>query len=304
MSDVAQWSTPVHALWRVRAGSFLELAKPRISVLVLVATGVGFYLGWPDSAGPAPWLLLIHTLIGTALVASSANALNQLLEAEFDGRMERTAGRPLPSGRLTAREVRIFGAASACIGLLYLSCFVNVVAATVASGTLLSYVGMYTPLKRVTWLCVFVGAISGALPPVIGWAAATGTLAIGAWLLFAIVFFWQLPHFAAIAWLYRDDYHRAGYPMLPVVDRDGVRLNLHVMTHSVGLIAATILPSTMRLTGPTYAIGAAVLGLIFLLIGVTFLKLKTRESARLHLLASVIYLPLLFALMVLDKSAL
>lgn len=302
-------NTTVHMLESVRvvgvarAGAVFELAKPRIALLVLIACAAGFYMGLPAGVGRGEWgLLLCYTLLGTALVAAGANALNQWLEADFDLRMQRTAGRPIPSGRLTAPEVLTFGAASAVAGCVLLGLIVNVPAALLAGATFGSYVFLYTPLKRRTALCVFVGAVPGALPPVIGWAAASGTLSVEAWLLFAIVFFWQLPHFVAIAWLYRDDYRRGGFPMLPVVDRDGTRTNLHMMTHSLALLVASLLPVYRGFAGPTYGVGALLLGVAFLACGVLFVIRRTSDVARFHLLASIVYLPALCALLALDKA--
>jgi protoheme IX farnesyltransferase len=287
----------------LRAAAYLELCKPRIGALVLVATCVGYYVSVPAPEASVSWALrLLWTLMGTGLVAVGANALNQVLEAEFDALMPRTAARPLPSGRMTSFEALVFGAGAAFLGTLLLAILVNWLSAAVAAATFVSYVFLYTPLKRVTPLCVFVGAVPGALPPVIGWTAGAGSLDKGAVLLFAIVFFWQLPHFAAIAWQYREDYARGGYPMLAVVDPDGRRTQLHLITHTVGLLVVSLFPAMSGMAGMVYGIAAAGLGLAFLLSGVVFLARMTREAARLHVLASVAYLPLLLAVMMLDKT--
>ncbi|MBI4719491.1 MAG: protoheme IX farnesyltransferase [Planctomycetes bacterium] len=291
----------LRSLALARATACLELSKPTILGLVLVATCLGFYLAAPGGTAGATAALLLPCLLGTSLVAAGANALNQYLEADYDRRMARTADRPIPSGRLAPREAMAFGLTSAVAGFITLAAGTNLLAALVAGTTLVVYVCLYTPLKRVTPLCVFVGAVPGALPPVIGWSAAAGSLSVHAWLLFAIVFFWQLPHVAAIAWLYRDDYRRAGYRMLSVVDGSGTRTNLHMITHTVGLIAASLFPTFYGLAGATYAVGAVLLGLGFLGFGVWFVLRRTTEVARLHLLASVTYLPLLCALMMMDK---
>ena len=245
--------------------------------------------------------LLIHTLVATALVAAGANAINQFMEADLDAKMERTRNRPIPSGRLTRFEVAIFGWCLPLVGVVYLALAVNVLSATIAAVTFCTYAFVYTPLKRVTSMSVFVGAIPGALPPVIGWAAASGSVTIGGWLLFAIVFFWQLPHFVAIAWLYRDDYRRAGYPMIPVIDEEGTRTNLHMITHTVGLIIVSLLPAMASIAGPVYAVAAMILGMAFLGVGIVFVVRKTRRIARLHLLTSIVYLPCLLVIMTLDK---
>jgi len=279
----------------------LELAKPRIAALVLVAASAGFLMGLPAEANWSALPLLLHVLWSVALVAAGANALNQYLESEFDARMQRTAGRPIPSGRLSRWEVCAFGGLAGAIGVAWLAVFVNLSAAALAGFTLLLYVLVYTPLKRWTPLCVFVGAVPGALPPVIGWTAACGFLAPEAWPLFAIVFLWQLPHFAAIAWLYREDYARAGYPMLPVVDPGGHRTNLHMITHSVGLLMVSFLPVLSHHAGLVYAVGAMTLGLGFLGFGIHFVRHKTDAAARLHLFASVLYLPALCAFLLADK---
>jgi protoheme IX farnesyltransferase len=301
MNGTIELNEAAPVLLRTRVGTFVELTKPRIGGLVLVATAVGFFMALPVGTGMSAVALLFHALLGTALVAAGANALNQWLESAHDAKMIRTSGRPIPSGRLTSLEVAAFGVACGAAGVLYLAVLVNAWASLIATVTLVTYVFAYTPLKRVTPLCVFAGAVPGALPPVIGWASATGSLAFEAWMLFAIVFFWQLPHFASIAWLYRDDYARAGYPMLPVVDRVGVRSDLHMVTHSVGLLAVTLVPTFYGLTGAVYTFGAMLLGLSFLAVGVLFLVNKTESTARRHVLASVVYLPLLLMLMVIDK---
>ena len=285
-----------------RALTFIELTKPRIAVLVLVATALGFFLGMATgttlfTAGP----LLFHVLFGTTLVAAGANALNQYIEVEHDRKMNRTKNRPLPSGRLGRGEALAFGVILGVTGVCYLAVLTNIVAAGCAAVTLLLYVFVYTPSKRIGPFCVLVGAVPGALPPVIGWAAASGSISFEAWLLFAIVFIWQLPHFAAIAWLYRDDYRRAGFPMMPVVDEQGIRTDLHLITHSVTLLAASLLPVVYGVVGTAYAASAMVLGTGFLAMGILFVLRKTVPMARLHLAASVTYLPCLCLAMMLDK---
>jgi len=305
MSDIIELNeaaVQVAAGWRVRA--FFELTKARIIGMVLVVVTVGFFLSLRTQADWAVLTLLMHTLLGTGLVAGGANALNQYLEAEYDGQMVRTQDRPLPSGRLSRGEALAFGAGIAGGGLLYLALQVNLLCALLTGLTLTSYIFLYTPMKRRTAMCVYIGAVPGALPPVIGWAAGAGTISIEAWLLFAILFFWQLPHFAAIAWQYRDDYARAGYPMLSVIDRDGLRTSFHVVTHSVGLLIMSVLPVLAGRQGSVYGIGAVLLGAAFLACGVLFIIRKTAAAARFHVLASVTYLPLLFALMMIDRSPL
>lgn len=302
MSDTVHLIERAPASGLTRVSAFAELAKPRVSALVLFATAVGFLLALPPNVGSTAVIALVNTILGTALVAIGANALNHYLEVDTDRRMQRTSGRPLPSGRLTPLEVLTFGTTTGMLGVLYLVWRVNLLTAFLAALTLGLYVFAYTPLKRRTTFCVFVGAVPGALPPVIGWAGATGSLAVPALVLFAVVFFWQLPHFAAIAWLYRADYAAAGLVMMPVVDREGTRTNLHVVTHSVGLLAVSLLPAMCGMAGPVYAAGAAALGLVYLAMGVALIVAKTDRNARRALLFSVIYLPLLFTLMMLDKT--
>lgn len=301
MSDTLEIKPAAIVLARSRIMSFVELAKLRVSSLVLAATAVGYCLALPADAGPGAMVALFHTLLGTGLVAAGANALNQLIEADHDAKMERTRDRPLPSGRLTGVEVLTFGTLSGVTGVAYLALVVNPLAATIAALTLITYVLLYTPLKRVSPMCVLVGAVPGALPPVIGWAGGADSLSIAPCLLFAIVFFWQLPHFASIAWQYRDDYSAAGFPMLSVVDHDGRRTTVQVITHTFALIAASMLPAMYGVAGSSYVIGAMVFGVAFLGCGVVFVSNKTRASARFHVVASIIYLPLLLGLMLIDK---
>ena len=304
MSDViessvstASWEVPL----RVRLLAYLELSKARIAGLVLLTTFIGLQLGSQAAGVSLSIPLLLHAIIATAMVVAGANALNQVIELEHDRKMVRTQRRPLPSGRLQPYEALTFGLMISAMGLAHLAVWTNFLAGFWATIALISYVLVYTPLKRVTSGCVLVGAIPGALPPIIGWAATGTALTLEAWLLFGIMFFWQLPHFAAIAWQYRDDYARAGYPMLSVVD-NGMRLNLHVVTHTVALLVISLLPATYGYAGKTYAIGAFVLGLGFLATGIVFLARRTRESARLQVLASIIYLPILLLLLVLDAA--
>jgi len=279
-------------------GTFLELIKVRLTSLVLLTTVVGFYLGFP---GPMDYVPLLHTLIGTGLVASGAAALNQLIEREYDARMPRTENRPLPSGRLQPETVLIFGAVVAGLGLAYLALEVNPLTSLLGAVTLISYVFVYTPLKRVTALNTVVGAIPGALPPLMGWTAARGEITVAGWSLFAILFFWQLPHFLAIAWLYREEYARAGYVMLPVVDPDGHRTARQSVSHTLGLLPVSLSPFLFHVTGVVYLTGALVLGAAFLWCAIQFSRHLTKARARQLFYASIIYLPLLLALMVVDK---
>jgi protoheme IX farnesyltransferase len=275
-----------------------ELVKARLTLLVLITTLVGFYIG---ARGALDWTLMVHALAGTALVACGAAALNQLVERNYDAKMLRTEGRPLPSGRLKAETVLIFGGLVSILGLVYLALAVNLLTSLLGAITLVTYLFVYTPLKRVTWLNTAVGAIPGALPPLMGWTAATNELTGAAWSLFAILFFWQIPHFLAIAWIYRDEYAKAGFVMLPNVDSDGGRTAHQAISHTMGLLMVSLCPVLFRLTGAIYLFGSLLLGLLFLAAAVGFARQLTISRARQLFFASIIYLPLLLGLMVLDK---
>jgi len=275
-----------------------DLVKARLTTLVLLTTLVGFYMGW---RGPMNFILMFHVLAGTALVASGAAALNQLLEREYDAKMQRTMTRPLPSGRLQPSTVMIFGGVCAVAGLVYLAFLVNPITSVLGAVTLVSYLFIYTPLKRVTWLNTPVGAIPGALPPLMGWTAARGEMSSEGWALFAILAFWQLPHFFAIAWMYRDDYARGGFKMLPLVDADGQRTGQQAVSHTLALLLVSVFPYWFHMAGPFYLTGALVLGAAYLWCAIRFARQLTMLRARQLFLASIIYLPLLLVLMVLDK---
>jgi heme o synthase len=277
---------------------YADLFKARLTILVLLTTLVGFYLG---SRGPADYLLILHTLLGTALVASGASALNQLFERDYDRKMRRTQDRPLPSGRLQPHTVLTIGGAAAVAGLLYLAGAVNVATSLIGAVSLVTYLFVYTPLKRVTWLNTMVGAVPGALPPLMGWAAAHGNLSGAGWTLFAIQAFWQLPHFMAIAWIYRDEYARAGFEMLPMVDPDGRRTGRQAVGFTLALLAVSGCPYLLHVAGTFYLVGAAILGLSFAGFAVVFALDTTVGRARQLFYMSLLYLPLLLALMVLDK---
>src|SRR6266487_27625 len=277
---------------------FADLVKARLTTLVLLTTLVGFYLGW---RGAMDYVLMFHTLLGTALVASGAAALNQLLEREHDAKMRRTQNRPLPSGRLQPVTVMLFGGVTSVAGLVYLAVLANTLTSVIGAVTLVSYVFVYTPLKRVTWLNTAVGAIPGGLPPLMGWAAARGELDGGGWVLFAILAFWQMPHFFAIAWIYRDEYEKAGFQMLPNVDPDGSRTGQQSVGHTLALLAVSLCPFVFHLAGPIYLAGAVVLGAGYLWCAVQFARQLTTARARRLFFASILYLPLLLALLVLDK---
>ncbi|HKS37296.1 MAG TPA: heme o synthase, partial [Verrucomicrobiae bacterium] len=270
----------------------------RLTCLVLLTTLVGFYIGFP---GALDYVLMLHTLLGTALVAGGAAALNQFLERKFDAQMRRTEDRPLPSGRMDPDTALIFGGICSVTGLVYLALAVNPLTSLLGAVTLTSYLFVYTPLKRITTLNTVVGAIPGALPPLMGWTAARGEISAEGWSLFAILFFWQLPHFLAIAWIYREDYERAGFAMLPVFDADGQRTGRQAVSHTLGLLPVSLCPFAFKLAGVAYLAGALVLSLVFLWCAIRFSKELTLQRARQLFYASIIYLPLLLGLMVLDK---
>jgi heme o synthase len=278
---------------------FVELFKARLTLLVLITTLVGFYLG--AHAGMAGWLVL-HTLLGTALVAAGASALNQWWEREYDARMRRTRNRPLPTGQLQPTTVLVLGCGCAAAGLLYLGLAVNLVTCLLGAASLLSYVLIYTPLKRVTWLNTVVGAIPGGLPPLMGWTAAHGQLSPEGWTLFGILALWQLPHFMAIAWIYRDEYAKAGFKMLPLLDPRGTRTSRHALLQCLALLPLSLCPFFLNMTGPLYCSGALVLGTLFIWFALQFARQVTIARARRLFLLSILYLPLLLTLMAVDKQ--
>jgi len=275
-----------------------DLTKARLTTLVLLTTLVGFYVGW---RGPMDFALMSHLLAGTALVASGASALNQLLERDYDAKMRRTQNRPLPSGRLQPATVMLFGGATSTAGLMYLALAVNLLTSVIAAVTLISYLFIYTPLKRVTWLNTAIGAVPGALPPMMGWTAARGELSGEGWALFAIMAFWQIPHFMAIAWIYRDEYAKAGFKMLSVVDPDGLRTGQQAVSHTLALLIVSFCPVLFRMAGTFYLAGALVLGAGYLWCAIQFSRQLTLARARQLFLASILYLPLLLSVMVWDK---
>ena len=275
-----------------------DLVKARLTALVLLTTFVGFYLG---ERGSVNYALMFHVLLGTGLVASGAAALNQWLERDYDAKMRRTASRPLPSGRMQPATVAIFGGACSVLGLIYLAVLVNPLTSVVGAVTSVSYLFIYTPLKRVTWMNTLVGAIPGALPPLMGWTASRNELSGEGWALFAILAFWQIPHFMAIAWLYREEYAKAGFVMLPNVDADGSRTALHSVSNTLALLMASLCPFAFGLTGKIYLAFALVLGAGYFVCAVRFARQLTARRARQLFLASIIYLPLLIAALVGNK---
>jgi protoheme IX farnesyltransferase len=283
-------------LARASAADWLELTKPRITLLVVFTALVGFV-----TAAPAPrWsALLLAALAGTGLVAAGASTLNQVLERATDALMNRTRNRPIPAGRIRPAEATLFGGLLTGAGLLLLAALCGSLAALVAFATWASYLFLYTPLKRRTHLATLVGAVPGALPPVIGWAAASGRLEPGAFILFAIVFLWQIPHFLAIAWLYRDDYERGGLQVLPVIDRQGILTGRQAVIHSVALLVVSLAPVAAGLGGTLYLAGAVVLGVALTLAALRLARARDIGAARFLFLASVLYLPALTSLLLL-----
>jgi protoheme IX farnesyltransferase len=278
---------------------FVTLTKPRVNLLVLVTTIIGFHLG--NAGGGVDYALLFNTVVGTFLVAGGAAAFNQVLERDVDAKMRRTMGRPLPDGRLGAREAAWFAAALSVTGLLQIGLGANWLAAGIAAATLGSYALVYTPLKRVTSLATVIGAVPGALPPMIGWAASRGSLSLEAWVLFAIVFFWQMPHVLAISWMYREDYERGGVRVLPVGDPDGRSTAFQMVNYSAALIPASLLPTIVGLAGRAYFAGAILLGIGMLALAIGFAQDRTPIRARRLFLASLVYLPLLWVLMLANR---
>jgi protoheme IX farnesyltransferase len=277
---------------------YADLFKARLTSLVLLTTLVGYYIGF---RGPVDFVLMFRLLLGTALLASGAAALNQLVERDYDAKMRRTQDRPLPSGRLQPQTVLMVGCALALLGLIYLAQAVNLTTSLVGATSLVCYLFVYTPLKRMTWLNTLAGAVPGALPPLMGWTAARGELSSEGLALFAIQAFWQLPHFMAIAWMYREEYAGAGFKMLPVVDPEGRRTGRQAVCYTLALLVVSLCPFLFNLTGPIYLAAALILGLAFVWFAFKFARDRTDSRARQLFYASLVYLPLLLVVMVLDK---
>jgi heme o synthase len=279
---------------RARVSDLFELTKPRITFLVLISTLVGFYMGSESLQG----LLLFHTILGTALVAAGASALNQYLERDLDARMLRTRTRPIPDGRLLPADALVFSLVISFVGILYLAVFVNALTAGLGALTLGAYVLLYTPLKtRTTW-CTLIGAFPGAMPPLMGWAAARGDLHIIGISLFAILFLWQMPHFFAIAWMFTEDYARAGF----VVHSRGVKTGRQIILYCCALIPVSLLPTLFGATGRWYLLGALLLGFVYLGYGFAVALFRSSTHAQRLLKISVFYLPALWVLMMIDKA--
>ncbi len=283
---------------RDRVAAYLELTKPRITFLIVLTAAAGFALASP---GRVDYPAMRTAMVGIALLSSGIATLNQYMERDLDGLMRRTANRPLPSGKLLPWEALAFGAGLTVLAEIFLAVLVNPLSAVLGLTVISGYLFGYTPLKTRTSLSTFVGAFPGAVPPLIGWASARGTIGVEAWVLFAILFLWQFPHFLAIAWMYREDYTRAGILMLPVVEPDGRVTGQQIVLYTVMLLPVSLLPTLLGTAGKIYFGGAIVLGLLFLYFSLRAAFSKSRQAARQLLLASVIYLPLLFILMVLDR---
>jgi len=281
---------------------FWELTKPEINFLIAITAAAGFWIGSPAAPPHFPWMSFIHTLLGTVFVASGAATLNQLIEMQYDAQMRRTARRPLASGRIAPSRALWFGVLLSVFGVVSLAISTNILASLLAALTLLSYLFLYTPLKRITPLCTLVGAIPGATPPLIGWAAVRGRLDPAAWVLFAIVFLWQFPHFMSIAWMYREDYGRAGYLVLPASELKDRFVVWQCLLPALGLFVVGVVPALRGQAGLIYFAGALVLGGVFLYYSTRFALRRSVAGARLLLFASIFYLPVLFALLSLDKK--
>jgi len=283
-----------------RLADLMELTKPRITFMVVLTTAVGFIL---PLQGPLPLALFFHALLATGLVASGASVLNQVMERDTDARMRRTAQRPLPSGRMSPDAALAAGVALSLGGVLYLAWAVNALTALLGIAALVGYVFVYTPLKRISSLSTIVGAVPGAIPPMMGWTALRDAVEPGAWVLFGILFLWQLPHFLAIAWMCREDYARGGFPMLSVLDSDGGRTSRQAVLWAVALIPVSLLPTLLGLTGGVYFAGTLLAGLLFLASTFVFASERSHQAARRVLLVSVLYLPTILGVMLVDRVA-
>ena len=281
-----------------RSRDFVALAKPRLNMLVVASTLAGYLMG---DGEPLGFLRVCGLLLGTGLVAGGASAFNQVIERDLDALMRRTRLRPLPGQRLQPLEGLLFGSAITLAGVLLIVAVSNVLAGAVALATLVTYVAVYTPLKKRSSFGTVIGAIPGALPPIIGWAAVAGELPVKAWVLFGIMFLWQLPHFLAIAWMYRDDYARAGFPMLPVIEPDGRSTGRQAVVYAAALVPLSLAPTAMHMTGDLYFAGALVLGLAFLWLTFRFARSRAIKDARQVFFGSIVYLPVLWILMIADR---
>lgn len=290
------------SLWSGRTSTrvldYLALTKPRLNALVVATSAAAYYLG---TTGQIDVELMVQAVAGTALVAGGAAVLNQVYERDTDALMRRTRMRPLPDGRVAAADARVFGVVLAAAGLVMLAARATLLAALLAVATLVVYLAVYTPMKRRSPVATLIGAVPGALPPLIGWTAADGRLSIGGLTLFSIVFLWQIPHFMAIAWLYRDDYGKAGFPMLPVIEPDGSKTGRQAVAYAAALLPVSLVPSLIGLTGSAYFALALVLGTLLLTLSIRFAWFRSIASARALFLGSIVYLPLLWIVMIADR---
>jgi len=285
---------------QARSRVYIELLKPRITAMVLLTVAIGWLLG---TAGTIDPVVLLHVLVGAGCSCAGAGALNQYIERDSDGSMDRTRFRPLPTRRVSPSSALILGVGAATGGIVYLAVLVNTVAALIDACTLVSYLFVYTPMKKMSAYSTLAGAVPGALPPVIGWAAATGGVGLHAWVLFSILFLWQIPHFLAIGILYKRDYARGGFPMLVVIDEEGGLTGRQMVLYAAALIPISLMVSLVGLTGAVYFWSALLLGAVYLAYSVLAALRMDADSARRLLLCSVAYLPLLLAVMVLDRIA-
>lgn len=296
MKDAAVPASPADSLRTL--ADYVALTKPRLNVLVVATSAAGFYLGATTAISP---LIFVATVVGTTLVAGGAAALNQLYERDTDALMQRTRMRPLPDGRISPSEARVFGLLLSAAGLIALTLYSTWLASLLALATLVIYLAIYTPLKRRSPVATLVGAIPGALPPLIGWTASHGGVTLGGLSLFLIVFLWQIPHFMAISWMYRDDYSAARFPMLPVIDPSGLRAGRQAVGYAAALLPVSLIPTFVGLSGVVYAGVAAVLGVALLVLAVRFAGARTDAAARGLFFGSLIYLPLIWIVMIADK---
>ena len=287
-----------HSVFTRRLADYMAFIKPRLVVMILITTAAGFYLGAQQTVD---WMLCLHTLIGAGLTAAGVLGLNQYLERDVDALMKRTQERPLPDGRMNPLEALLVGAVLTGGGMLYLTFMVNTLSGFVISLIVVSYLFLYTPLKRKTSLCTLIGAVPGALPPVVGWVAARGTLTGEAWTLFAILFLWQLPHSLAIAYIYREDYAKAGFRLLPVIHPDGSSTCRQIVINCVALLGIGLLPALYNVAGSVYFFTALLAGGTFLVFGIYLQRTRSVKAARYLLYASLLYLPVVFITMALDK---
>jgi protoheme IX farnesyltransferase len=298
-AEAASISLPAARRSSGSLGDYVALTKPRLNFLVVATSAAGYYLGGPGSADV---MAMTQAVAGTALVAGGAAALNQLYERETDALMRRTRLRPLPDGRVTPADARVFGIALSLAGLVLLAARTTWLAAALALATILVYLIVYTPMKRRTPLATLVGAVPGALPVLIGWTASHGSIALGGATLFAIVFLWQIPHFMAIAWLYRDDYGKAGFPMLPVIDPQGRRAGRQAVLYAAALVPVSLAPTFAGISGMAYFVSALVLGVALLILAVRFAAARSDGSARALFFGSITYLPLLWIVMIANRT--